>query len=108
MPESGEPQGMPVAIARCCRRAAPPAGKESDAAFDWQDWRRISCEISKRREPLIILGLSVVGIAGVYVLVKRGKVSLACLRHYLQAQPKDTGTSTNPQLGECKFGFQDV
>jgi hypothetical protein len=105
MPEKGELQVLPLVITPCdlgTKLARPVVLK-----YQALDWQTISFDVP--REKLIILGLSVVGIAGLYVLVRRGKFPLPSLRQYLPSrQPKDATQPTAAKLGHCKFGFQDV
>jgi hypothetical protein len=97
MPEKGELQVLPLVITPCdlgTKLARPVVLK-----YQALDWQTISFDVP--REKLII--------AGLYVLVRRGKFPLPSLRQYLPSrQPKDATQPTAAKLGHCKFGFQDV
>lgn len=108
MPEKGEAQVLPVVITQCkpCD-LGPKVSHPLLEKYQALDWQSISFDVPRKR--LIILGLSVVGIAGLYVLVRRRYLTLPNLRQYLHArQPKDKIKPASSKLGQCKFGFQDV
>ena len=110
MPENVEPQGVPIVITKVTRSPFNLRTKFTEpllSKYQALDWQSISFDIP--RDKLIILGLSVVGIAGLYVLVRTSHLSLPKLRQNLQArQPKETKEETSSKLGRCKFGFQDM
>lgn len=117
--------------ARPCRPAPPPPPRPSRLAA--LDWGRVSFGVPRRK--IILLGLSVVGVAGIYVLVKNGKLTfpdlsdmpdlpalpdlptlrlpaLPNLRHLvfrkLQPPAKAIEKPEALHLGQCKFGYQDM
>ncbi|KAG0557090.1 hypothetical protein KC19_11G101400 [Ceratodon purpureus] len=109
MPEKVETQELPFVVPPCnpCSSLRTRFANPLLEKYQALDWQAISFDIP--REKLIILGLSVVGIAGLYVLVRRGNLTLPGLSPYLKARnPKDAGTPTPSKLGHCKFGFQDI
>ncbi|KAG0563162.1 hypothetical protein KC19_8G009100 [Ceratodon purpureus] len=80
MPERVETHVSPVVAARVHRipcRPAPPQPPPPPSRFPALDWQRISFGLPRRK--IILLGLSVVGIAGIYVLVKNGKLTFSDL-----------------------------
>jgi hypothetical protein len=73
MAEGVETHVSPVVAARGhaspCRPAPPPPPSRLAVL----DWGRVSFGVPRRK--IILLGLSVFGVAGIYVLVKNGKLT---------------------------------
>jgi hypothetical protein len=133
MAEGVETHVSPVVAARGhaspCRPAPPPPPSRLAVL----DWGRVSFGVPRRK--IILLGLSVFGVAGIYVLVKNGKLTfpdlsdmpdlpalpdLPTLRlpalpnlrqlvyQKLQPQAKEIEKPGALNLGQCKFGYQDM
>lgn len=109
----------------------PPPPPPAASRFPALDWQRITFGVSGKK--IILLGLSVVGITGIYALVKNGTITLPDLcdlpdlsslpslpsmpsmpklpqLYIVQSKPEEPAkaATTALDLGQCKFGYQDV
>lgn len=109
MPERVEARVAPIVVVKTNVAARSAVVEGSDPSlfsryfvFGWQ-----SISFDNPRSKLILLGLSVVGIAGVCVMVKRGTIAFPDWRRHLESPP-NVQKPKLAELGRCKFGYQDV